>query len=431
MRVRLWLIAGLTTVALLFGAVGIVAAQVGEPADREPARRSGRAYGVVERINGRTLVLATPVGSVSALTDDNTVFRVPGVEESGVGDLVAGDYVGLAGWWDEGEVFHAFVGARVSSDRIFPLVGKLLSTGDGTLALDTVRGPATVIVTGDTVYRVPGVEDPGLSDLEEGVHIVARGTLGADGALTAEVLAIAPAPRPGRWLAGRATAPGDRGFMLRTPRGRVPVHTGERTRFRVPGVEDPSVADLAEGDLVAVRGVERRTGPVRASFVVVLPEGVARVVGTVEGAQGTGLAIATAGGSVTVLTDADTTVRIPGVEEAGLDDLGVGDHVVAMGTWDDEFTFSAFDVSVRRTKREGAPDVIRGRAIRVDGDENVMGAARGPVTVRVHDDTRLRVPGVDAPSLDDVWSGAPVAIWGTWNEDGTLTAALVVVLGRW
>ncbi len=62
-------------------------------------------------------------------------------------------------------------------------------------------------------------------------------------------------------------------------------------------------------------------------------------------------------------------------------------------------------------------------------DQLVLGTLRGPVTVMVDGETQYRVPGVDDASLGDITSGAAVGVRGTWNENGTLQATGVAVLG--
>ena len=429
MRRRLVWVSGMMALLLLFGVVGIVSAQSEEPTGDPARRRPARAYGVIQQVDGPTLALATPVGQVAVILDDNTVFRVPGVEKPGVGDLTVGDYVGLAGWWGDANVFHAFVVARVASDRIFPLTGEFVGAADGALTLDTPWGPATVSVTDDTEYRIPRVDESGLSDLKAGMRTVARGTLGPDGALTAHVVAVLTAPPAARWAAGNVSAIGDRGFVLRTSRRRVLVTVGDGTRFRVPGVDDPSIADIAKGDTVAVRGVARRPGVARARFVAVLPEGVARLAGEVDAIGESSLALSTAGGPVDVVTDAETSVRVPGVDEATLDFIVPGDHIVATGVWAGEAAFSAMDGGVRRPRQEGTRGLVRGRAITVEAEHLVVGATRGPITVRVDEGTRFAIPEVDEPGLADVSPGDAVVVWGTWSGDGTLSAAHLRVLG--
>jgi hypothetical protein len=216
------------------------------------------------------------------------------------------------------------------------------------------------------------------------------------------------------------------------------VLTNDTTAFRAPGVSAPSIADLQVGDRIAGEGTIEEDGTRRAALVVVLPEQVARLTGEVVAIEEAALELDTPGGTVNVLTDADTILRIPGVEEPTVDDVGIGDQVIAAGTWEDETTFNAISIGVRGGRRARQQrGVVRGRVIlvkvkvksEVETDQIVLGTLRGPVTVLVDDETQYRVPDVDAPSLDDVTIGAVVGARGTWNEDGTLQATSVAVLG--
>jgi hypothetical protein len=394
-----------------------------------------RVYGVIEAIEGQSLTLVTPIGPVALVTDTNTRFRIPDVEEPSLDALNVGDTLGAIGWWEqEGGAFHAFVVARLETGRAFPLAGELTGISDDTLTVETSRGLATVRVDDETVYRVPDVEDPGLDDLGVGMRIVARGTLNPDGSLLAQAVAVpGVGHRPVRLLGEVLEVEGDT-FTIRADRGRQSgrqfrVLTDETTEFRVPGVENPSIADLQVGDQIAGEGVVEEDGTGRATLVVVLPEQVARLSGKVTAIEELTLALDTPGGVVNVVTDADTIFRVPGVEEAALDDVAVGDQVDVAGVWESETTFSAIGVGVRGGRREGQRGTVRGRAIRVEAEQLVLGALHGPVTVLVDGETQYRVPDVDEPSLDDVETGAMVGVRGTWNEDGTLQAAGVAVVG--
>lgn len=435
------LLAGITIVALAFGSVGIAAAQADTPPSppREgergtPARRGARVYGVIEDIAGETLTLVTPVGPVAVVTDANTIFRIPDVQDPGLDDLAVGDHLGAEGWWEEGNIFHAFGVARMETDRVLPVAGKLSAIGDDTLTVETGHGLATVGVDDETVYRIPDVENPGLDDLEVGMRLVARGTLNPDGSLLAQVVTVPQVgPRQGH-LQGEVLAIEGDTFTIRTARGHQPgrevqVLTGETTEFRVPGVENPSIADLQVGDKIAGEGVLEEDGTVRATLVVVLPEQVARLDGEVAAVEGTILVLDTLGGTVNVATDADTIFRIPGVEKPTLADVEVGARVNVAGTWQDEMTFNAIGVSVRGGRRPGQPGDVRGRAIRIETERLILGTPQGPVTVLVDGETQYRIPGVEDPGLEDIETGDPVGARGTWNEDGTLQAKGVGVLG--
>ncbi len=444
MRTKFVLLTGATLLTLVFGSVGVAVAQADilpspprEGGGGALTQRGARAYGVIEALEGQSLTLVTPVGSVTVITDANTRFRIPGVEEPGLDALAVGDYLGAGGWWERGgSTFHAFGVARVEADRVFPLAGGLAAVGDDTLTVETGHGLATVRVDSETAYRIVNVEKPGLDDLEVEMKIVARGTLNPDGSLLAQAVTVPwVGPRQGH-LQGEVLEVEGAAFTLRATQGRqsgrpLNVLTDEATEFRmpgVPGVDTPSISDLQVGARVAGEGVIEEDGTVRATLVVVLPDQVARLVGEVTTIEGTTLVLDTLGGTVNVLTDADTVFRVPGVEEPALDDVVVGNQVITAGTWEEEATFNAIGVGVRSDRQAGQRSVVRGRAIRVGTESLVLGTPRGPVTVLVDGETQYRVPGADDPGLDDIEADALVGARGTWNEDGTLQATGMAVL---
>ncbi len=431
MKTRYVLLAGVILLALAFGAAGTASAQSGDrpQSPRHSVPDGARVYGLLESVDGETLTLATPVGAVTLVTDSNTRFRVPGAENAGLDDLSPGDALAASGWWEqEGSTFHAFGVLRLESDRALPLAGKLTGISGDTLTVETRRGSATVRVSGETRYRVPDVEQPGLADLEAGMRVTVKGTLAPDGSLLAQMVAVPHVgPRQGR-LQGEVTAVAGDTLTIRTGRGReIEVLTGAETEFHVPGVQDPSIADLQVGDRVSGEGQVGDDGSVQATLVMVMPEDAARLSGRVTAVEGTTLVLDTPGGQVNVLTDSDTVVRIPGVEAPALGEIQVGAQVKAVGSWEDGDTFHAIAVSEAGGRRAGQPGDARGRVISVTADGFLLGTEHGPVTVVVDDETNYRVPDVETPGLDDLTVGSPVGVRGVWSDDGTLQARGVAV----
>lgn len=435
MSAKMILVAGATILSLALGSVGVAAALPDRPVaddaieDTQILQRfRARTYGVIKAIDGGTLTVSTPAGPVDFVTDVNTLFFAHR-ERIALGDFAVGDVVGAVGWWEEGgDVFHAFAVSKLAEDRLFPVAGTLAETDGDTLTVETRGGQSTTVhVDAETEYHIRGVEDPGLDDLEVGMRVIARGTLNADGSLQAQVVGAEKAgPRQAR-LRGEVIAIEGDILTIRAERRRIVVQTDEETEFRVPGVENPTIADLEVGDKVAGEGVIGEDGTVYATLVIVLPDDAARLTGEVTAIEGTTLAVQTAGGTVNVLTDEDTVFRVPGVEEPGLDDVKVGDRIVAGGTWESESSFHAIGVGVVGERRPGARGAVRGRVISVGEDNLVVGTARGSLTVWVDEKTRFRVPGVENAGLGDVEEGAGVGVLGMWNEDGALQAAVVKV----
>jgi hypothetical protein len=134
------------------------------------------------------LMLDTPGGAVNVLTDADTVFRVPGVEEPTLDDVESDDQVTLVGSWEDETTFNA-VGVGVRGGRRAgqrdEARGRALRVETERLVLGTLRGPVTVLVDDETRYRVPGAGDTDLDGVKPGAVVDVRGTWNEDGTLQA------------------------------------------------------------------------------------------------------------------------------------------------------------------------------------------------------------------------------------------------------
>ena len=76
-------------------------------------------------------------------------------------------------------------------------------------------------------------------------------------------------------LRGELTDKGDDWLEITRPDG-VPVEAliFERTRFRIPGVEDPGLDDLDIGDRVFARGLWNEERKLQAGLVGIMPDAV-------------------------------------------------------------------------------------------------------------------------------------------------------------
>ena len=69
-------------------------------------------------------------------------------------------------------------------------------------------------------------------------------------------------------------------------------------------------------------------------------------------------------------------------------------------------TIATLAVAVRRQDGQpGQRGKARGRAISVGSDQLTIGTSQGPITVLVDEETVIRVPGVENPTLADIHSG--------------------------
>jgi hypothetical protein len=420
---------GLLAAATLLSS-GLGPGEPAAPADRpaaEAAGRSARIGGVITSMADSGFALDTPSGGVTVVTSESTRFRIPGVEDPALGDLAVGDHVIAAGRRDEGGLFHAAVVAKVRTNLVVPVSGLITELGGDSLTIRTEKGSVAVFVDGGTTYVVRGVENATFDDLAVGMRALARAVLQGDGTPVAKTVAAAPAPPRPVQLRGQVTAISGRAFTLRTGEGsEIEVLTDDDTVFRILGVENPTIADLEVGDRVVGRALVDSEGVIRARYVAVVPDQLARVHGRVVGIDGRTLLLDTDDGRVRVVTDGDTKYRIPGVADPSFDDIEMGNLVLAAGSWQDEETFLAAGIAVRRQIEP--PNTIRGRALNIGEDHLTIQTARGEVRVLVNDETVFRIRGVRDPGLEDIRPGALVVAAGEWTADSALLAGSVIAV---
>jgi hypothetical protein len=259
-----------------------------------------------------------------------------------------------------------------------------------------------------------------------GIVIIAT-ALGAVGiaAAAGEVEAL-----PGREIQlrhGRILEIGTDEMLVETRRGDLTVLVDEDTHFRILGADDPGLDDLAVGDHVGFAGRRAGEGELLARLIVRLPrrEEVAHVRGELTAKGDDSIEITRPDDvAITVLVSDETRFRIADVEEPGLDDLTIGDTVVADGRWNDEGQVEARLITV---VPEDVETVIRGEVTDVDDPEVEIWTPAGPVILFTDGDTRLFVPGIEDPTLEDVNVGDRVAAGGEIVSGGLDTAVLRVV----
>jgi hypothetical protein len=138
---------------------------------------------------------------------------------------------------------------------------------------------------------------------------------------------------------------------VRVRENEVTVVITETTQIRVPGVEDPTVADIRVGDWVLVIGRPRGLCRLEAKVVGVLPPVPAHrfvIPGEVTGISGMTLTVRDPKDAHVIVTDDKTQFRVPGMEEPTIDDIKLGDHILAIGRPDEDGALLARLIMVRR-----------------------------------------------------------------------------------
>jgi len=235
--------------------------------------------GQVTAIEGTTLVLDTLQGERQVTTDE-AIFWAPDVENPSLADVQVGDQVVALGRPDEDGSLVVGLVAIASAEELREHVvrGKVTAVEGQTLVIVTREGEKEMVTTSETYFHVPNVKEPGLDDIESGCIITALGQKDDDGTFTAQIVAVARARRLRKMIVRRNIVGGEvktiegTTLTVKTRQGEKTILTDENTRFRIPGVENPSIEDIKVGDRVIVLGRRNEDG-----------EFVARVVGVPKG----------------------------------------------------------------------------------------------------------------------------------------------------
>lgn len=306
--------------------------------------------GTLTEIDGDTLTVETRGGQLSTVhVDDGTEYRVRGCEEPGLDDLEVGMKVIARGTLNvDGSLQAQVVGAAEAGPRKARLRGEIVLIVGDTFTVRAEKREIVVHTDEATEFRVPGVEHPTIADLKVGDKVAGQGVVEEDG--TAHATLVIVLPDDVARLTGKVVAIDGATLVVETASGSVDVPTDADTVFRVPGVEEPGLDDIQVGDRVAVGGSWENESTFHAIAVGVVGGHPAGTRGSVRGrvvSVGEGsFVVGTARGPVTVLVDEETVFHVPGVEDAGLDDVEEGIRVGVQGTWNEDDTLQALIVRV-------------------------------------------------------------------------------------
>ena len=312
------------------------------------------------------------------------------------------------------------------------LLGQVMAIEGDTILVSTMAGEECRVITDeDTRFRIPGVREPTIDDIDVGDYIGARGARNEDGDLVAATVVVLPAEHAYRRNVVRGEVLAIEGLTLtvQTALGERLVITDEATRFRIRGVEDPSMEDISVAFPILAIGRPDGEGNLLARVVAVASGPQLRrhtLRGVITAIEGDTLRLATRGRQVRVVTTEDTVFRIPGVEDPGIDDLNVRDLIIVVGRWDaKEQVFRARAVTLI-PRWPSRLRFIRGEVTGIEGRSIVLNALQGEVGVLTDGRTIFRIPGVEDPGLDDLEVGDKVGVLVAATEEGTLLAKVVV-----
>jgi hypothetical protein len=308
------------------------------------------------------------------------------------------------------------------------LHGRIEGKSRSGFTLSTRHGEARVSVDADTRYRVPGVEQATLANLQAGDTVLVLGRGNGAGGFLARWVAVLP-PVPISAIKGEVAAIEGQALTLTNRAGDRVLLTDENTQFRVPDVEEPTLADVQVGDRVFAVVEAGEGGTLLARMVSVLPEdapGPIHLRGRVTGVARSSLRVKVRRDEVTVTVTETTQIRVPGAENPTLADVRVGDWVLVIGRPAGLCRVEARAVGV-------LPPVpahryaIPGEVIGIEGTTLTVQDPKDTHTVLTDDQTRFRVPGVEEPTIADIEVGDDVLAIGRPAEDNALLARLIFV----
>jgi hypothetical protein len=150
--------------------------------------------GRVLAVQHSSLEILTRQGPFTIITQADTRFRIPNVENPTLNDLTV-DAILAAGGTLQADGLHAVVVA-VTPQRPQPATrrGLVTAIGDDTLTLATPNGPVTIHTDEHTRFRVAGVENAALADIQIGYQALVVGRQNDDGDIQARGIGARPAP---------------------------------------------------------------------------------------------------------------------------------------------------------------------------------------------------------------------------------------------
>ena len=230
--------------------------------------------GKVIAIGQNTLTVENQWGTFDILTDEKTVIRVPGVENPTLDDVPVGALVaGHVEKRDDSSFLAKAIFVVPPPKARLRGLGKVTAVGDDALTVETRRGETIqVLVDGETVLRIRGVEDPTLDAIHVGDIVAGQVERQEDSTLLAKIIAVVPPKNEHIRGLGKVTAVGDDALTVETRRGEtIQVLVDGETVLRIRGVEDPTLEDIHIGDIVAGQAEKQGDGTLLAKIIAVVP----------------------------------------------------------------------------------------------------------------------------------------------------------------
>ena len=259
--------------------------------------------------------------------------------------------------------------------RTFRIAGRIISAGEHSIIVKTLKGEVEVRITSDTEIHIPGVENPQLGDLGEGRFVVVKGVSSEEGVVAEEISVpprhplrskvarffgllkqriIAPFLKlkkrivpEGIIITGEVSSVSQGKLIVKTKEGEeIEVLIPPEAEIRIPGAENPSLEDIEEGARVMIKA-RKSDGELEAEKVIALEvkpafRKIGRILklvpilrhmifGKVEAVSEDSITIKSWWGKAEIKVTSETKVRMRGNPQASVRDLEPGTPVIIIG----------------------------------------------------------------------------------------------------
>ena len=367
------------------------------------------------------------------LVDEDTRFRIPGVEDPELDDVQVGDKALVGGEASATETSDPEMLASlvVISHPMLHLRGEVtLVTLPDSFELETADEPRwTVLVDDDTEFRIPGIKDPSLENVDVGDKALVTGERPDPGSTTITAkLVVVQKPQPIKLtgtVVGIDVESGVFGLKLLSDEVKR-IHTNPSTRWIIPGIKNPTISDLKVG-AKAMAWVKTDEQGILTALRVHAQNPKPRpitLLGEIIGVSGDVFGLELRSGEAKrIYTDGDTKFHVPGVGNPTINDLPVGANAVVTALEDDEGKLWAQKVIVERPRpRLGR---IIGEIIAIQDNEITVETEDGAATVRTDESTLFYIPGASDPGIGELAAGDMIIAVGEWVEDDVLLAKAI------
>ncbi len=222
----------------------------------------------ITAISGSSITLTTDDGWTRTVTVDGDVELTKGGQAIALGDLAVGDQVRFRQTRnDDGTYTVEAIAVVVPSVR-----GEVSEVGATGFKVTTRDGSVwTITVDGSTEYQY-GQGDGTLADVQNGDKVLVLGESSGDNALRALTVQVA-----GDRAVGTVQSKTDSTIVIEARDGStVTIHVDADTVYRVAGVEDADLGDVAVDMAIGVSGRERADGSIDADAIVAGKGGLGR-----------------------------------------------------------------------------------------------------------------------------------------------------------